>query len=350
VTNDATAIQNAINAASAAGGGVVYLPTGKFLIGSALTMKAYVTLRGAGENATLLTGNTRLIRVPNGESSWRIEDMTLKPWNGAAIYIPGTSTFWQITNTDFNQQAGTFPAIQADSATSDVENGVISKCSFSMVLNATKPLIRWVGTGGTVNQNSIQNCLFQANYNESQYMIFINDSSNNYCYSNSFKDICFETCEGGAMWLGSQSGAVLQNCMVYDMIDTVNNDLFYIGRSSSGTALSVNNTMMNCGYVGSGTIMLSGKYHINLLAANYTLMLNCAGTPTTLTYIESGNDISIGSEITSNGTESARWWATKKVSLRYLPTYADNAAALIGGLGKGSLYQTATGEVRIVTE
>ena len=31
-----------------------------------------------------------------------------------------------------------------------------------------------------------------------------------------------------------------------------------------------------------------------------------------------------------------------------LPIYADNTAALAGGLSVGSLYKTATGEVRVV--
>jgi hypothetical protein len=33
-----------------------------------------------------------------------------------------------------------------------------------------------------------------------------------------------------------------------------------------------------------------------------------------------------------------------------LPTYADNAAAVAGGLSVGELYKTATGEVMVVYE
>jgi len=36
------------------------------------------------------------------------------------------------------------------------------------------------------------------------------------------------------------------------------------------------------------------------------------------------------------------------VTIETPPTYADNAAAVTGGLAVGSFYKTATGEVRIV--
>ena len=36
------------------------------------------------------------------------------------------------------------------------------------------------------------------------------------------------------------------------------------------------------------------------------------------------------------------------INVRNLPTYADNAAALTGGLGQDDLYKTSSGELRIV--
>jgi hypothetical protein len=54
-TDDASAIQSAINAASAAGGGTVYFSSGTYLIGSEITLKSNITLRG--DNATLKLKN-----------------------------------------------------------------------------------------------------------------------------------------------------------------------------------------------------------------------------------------------------------------------------------------------------
>lgn len=51
-TNDASALTSAISAANTAGGGVVYVPAGTYLIGAALTLTANVSLRGAGRGVT----------------------------------------------------------------------------------------------------------------------------------------------------------------------------------------------------------------------------------------------------------------------------------------------------------
>jgi hypothetical protein len=57
-----TAIQNAINVAIAGGGGVVYLPPGKYYVNSALMLTGHggaaangVTIQGAGQNSTAIT-------------------------------------------------------------------------------------------------------------------------------------------------------------------------------------------------------------------------------------------------------------------------------------------------------
>lgn len=50
--DDTVAIQAALNAANAAGGGVVYLPAGQYKISAALTMYNRITLRGDGDYVT----------------------------------------------------------------------------------------------------------------------------------------------------------------------------------------------------------------------------------------------------------------------------------------------------------
>lgn len=60
-TDDTTAIQNAINAAHAAGGGRVYLPTGIYKITSPLTVYGNMVIEGSGTNAAVIkqfTNNT----------------------------------------------------------------------------------------------------------------------------------------------------------------------------------------------------------------------------------------------------------------------------------------------------
>lgn len=56
-TNDTTAVQNALNAAAAAGGGMVYFPTGTYRV-STLTWPSHVSAQGDGIYATFIKANT----------------------------------------------------------------------------------------------------------------------------------------------------------------------------------------------------------------------------------------------------------------------------------------------------
>ena len=89
-TNDTTAIQNAINAVSTAGGGVVFFPEGSYACAN-LIPKNNVTLQGSGSAATILLNNSAIYSV--------ITTWTLAPGSsGAAItaYVaaaPRTTNF-----------------------------------------------------------------------------------------------------------------------------------------------------------------------------------------------------------------------------------------------------------------
>ena len=56
-TNDTAAIQSAINAAGAAGGGTAYLPAGSYLTSSSISLVSNVQVIGAGKKATIVKGN-----------------------------------------------------------------------------------------------------------------------------------------------------------------------------------------------------------------------------------------------------------------------------------------------------
>lgn len=80
-TDDALAIQDAIDAASANGGGLVFVPGGTYRIGTTLTLKHNVRLSGAGRWATtlLLDGavDANLVHVPTNENQTTISNLTL---------------------------------------------------------------------------------------------------------------------------------------------------------------------------------------------------------------------------------------------------------------------------------
>ena len=92
VANDRAAIQGAIDAAAAAGGGTVLLPAGTYRVDSenadALTLRSNVVLRGAGRAVTTLSesgsGGTSVLGMPAAPTRIGIVDLTIanraKPW------------------------------------------------------------------------------------------------------------------------------------------------------------------------------------------------------------------------------------------------------------------------------
>lgn len=54
ITDDAAALQEAVDAAEAAGGGIVFIPPGRYLIGDTIEVPSRVVIRGAGMHTTRL--------------------------------------------------------------------------------------------------------------------------------------------------------------------------------------------------------------------------------------------------------------------------------------------------------
>ena len=77
VTDDAAAIQTAIGAAEAVGGGRVFMPTGTYYLSEALTIPNFVSLIGVGQSsAVVVDGDYYAISLDPGNFS-RIENITI---------------------------------------------------------------------------------------------------------------------------------------------------------------------------------------------------------------------------------------------------------------------------------
>lgn len=80
VNNDTTAVQNAINAAGSAGGGIVYFPPGTYAINAALTMgSSGVSLVGAGHFTTIIKSSGGALNAITATScnGFRIVDLQI---------------------------------------------------------------------------------------------------------------------------------------------------------------------------------------------------------------------------------------------------------------------------------
>jgi hypothetical protein len=120
VTDDTTAIGNALTAANAGGGGTVYFPSGTYLISAALTLPALVSLKGESRVSTTIklaanAGTSMVISAgfsnntlgiggsawgagtPTVPSYFNIEDLTFDG-NAANQPAPGARTDWNQDN------------------------------------------------------------------------------------------------------------------------------------------------------------------------------------------------------------------------------------------------------------
>jgi len=96
VTDDHDAIESAINAVAAAGGGIVYFPKGNYLTSSQITLKSGMSLLGSGKSSKIFT-------ISNGVKilyGYNITNVTIENlWiennqsdDASCIYIDGGST------------------------------------------------------------------------------------------------------------------------------------------------------------------------------------------------------------------------------------------------------------------
>ncbi len=90
-TDDTTAIQAALTACCDAGGGIVYVPLGRYKITQALTVGAGVTLQGAGRTGTIIDnkGASGVSAISVSGAHYAIKDIQITGGIGAswAIYV-----------------------------------------------------------------------------------------------------------------------------------------------------------------------------------------------------------------------------------------------------------------------
>lgn len=162
-SNSATAINNAITAASAAGGGTVYFPSGTYLISSALNLKSNIAFRGAGRLLTTLVGGAVSAAVIVGTSGDAVSKVTITD-----LTIDGG---WATTSNNIN-------GIQITNG----NNIAIARCSFKNI-GSTAVLLQGLGSGGGTPHSSVKDCVIESaglSNGTTGFGILIKDASS-YC-------------------------------------------------------------------------------------------------------------------------------------------------------------------------
>lgn len=110
-TDDRAAIQAVLDAAKAAGGGVVFLPPGTYLIKRPLFIGSKVTLQGAGRGVTTITKPASVKSLLTANASAAATSVTVADGSifavGGAIHLYDTSSFeWLSTQGTITNIAG----------------------------------------------------------------------------------------------------------------------------------------------------------------------------------------------------------------------------------------------------
>jgi len=92
VTNDSAAFQAAVDAVSAAGGGMVFVPPGTYMLSTPVTIKTGVTLRGSGIDVTILKSNANnqnVVVFNSTSAAMSLQDLTVN--GNRTTYAAGTA-------------------------------------------------------------------------------------------------------------------------------------------------------------------------------------------------------------------------------------------------------------------
>lgn len=177
VTDDTTAIQTAIDAAEAAGGGIVYFPPGDYKISAALTIdNDYVTLLGDGPNSRIFTSSTSInvldvgtlttttkisrpkicnLKLEHSSSTNTSTAYTLRVmgvtklgihdvWciNGGTVFYMQNSDLFEISGTEFEASTNSADVARWKQGNQDdVTIGVLSRVYFNTKANNQSALV-----------------------------------------------------------------------------------------------------------------------------------------------------------------------------------------------------------------
>lgn len=140
VTNDATAINAAITAANAAGGGVVFVPksSSSYIVNSDILLLSNVSLISNGATITTTRSSQELIAVVN-RSKVRISGFILNAPSGVAHFKTVGHDDLEISDNDFIGVSGTAGNIVFDSAAaSNFDNTDILRNTFTDITGTAK--------------------------------------------------------------------------------------------------------------------------------------------------------------------------------------------------------------------
>lgn len=247
VTNDTTAIQNAINAASATYG-TVYFPAGTYLHNSSLSVSAPIRLTGTSGSVILSTSNGGINfnntyisagSFNNGDTvGLEIDHLVFDTTGGDIFYNCNWNNF-SLHDLRLIQRSANHSAWSSSSSTNILAGKVYNVVT--NVYGATRTVPGWYlvsSIGGGIALVSFENCHFgNKNQDSSQYEVWMEcNGTHNYVTNLKFMACTFDSAYGGCVKLLSAQGCTFDTCQVIDTYSVaVAANMFYIGASTGGS-------------------------------------------------------------------------------------------------------------------
>jgi hypothetical protein len=341
-TNSGTVFNTAIDTLTAAGGGIIYVRPGTYT-GGVIIMKEGVSIIGAGTNATIFSpaGNNHVFQITSNHGHIELGNLAIYDYtahnqtNTAAIYFDRDGTGNQVNNGMNIHDIHIY----------ETYNGIVTDTPYA---------------------EDMLHCIFLSNFNR----IIIDTLRGSYgmyllsVYDTVLRDINgWNTINTGFYFDNGAgaSGVVFDNCQwhgdsttAFRILDSPYTDLnrcfadmvvsigFLIGGDASGVRLNSCIAWMKtktdtvCAYV-ENTVGTDTDYPISI---NNPMFQNAAYG--VYNNSSAANCIIIGGQITDvtaaiGGTIFIAIIGVYGVTI---PTYANNAAAVAGGLGVGAFYRT----------
>jgi hypothetical protein len=263
-TDDTTAINSAISAAVAAGGGIVYFPSNTYLTSSVLNISTGITLRGQSKKYAIVTNTTSNVLGFTANAFWfEIDHLTIQASGGSLIAGAHNLSAFRIHDCSL-QQNGNALSIWSQTSGEMVE-GYFDHLDLYMGGSAPSvPAFDYIDNNSSFNSNVFEKCV--CTFGSLPTAPFFNlqaKGSNNNSYSNTMRDIVFESPTAGAIFAQGQFQLELDNIQIWDsnVLATASTaDYIHIGKFStslSSRGIRISNYKRQNSTLGTGFYDLS---------------------------------------------------------------------------------------------
>jgi len=232
-TDDSTAIQAAVDAASAAGGGIVYFPkpSSNYNIGSTtIVLKGQVQMHGEGRESTQISGSSDVFQLGNPTSgpafNCSIRDLKLTTTDAtkACVLVSGGSAAGDTPSGELNASQVKFDGDNAwrfDTANFFYSGfWEIDGCIFKKYTHfSTTQALNDQGSGMLVNTVRITKCTWNTTGSGTTDWACKISDTNNYMTTRNFTiDECvFERSDGGGIIIYGGTGFNIKGAWFYDL-------------------------------------------------------------------------------------------------------------------------------------